>query len=236
MKTILKKPVTNASFLQLVKHLPPLDMHNGPWVAGGSARRLWMDQDWNVADVDVFFAQDTMRQSWQNQLYTTWCNHDTYKNITPSVQAPTDSLWNLFNTSCAAVTPSTHPSRTLDLALETDNACSYNLYGYDQPPLEEITKLQLIKVRYAENICALWEDFDFTISCFATDGKEIWAWDLSVRDTLNNQLLINNTQRKDNLALRIIKHHVYGFEISDHLLMLAADLISRGEWQWPMNY
>lgn len=229
MKKILKKPVSNESFLELVSHLPALDMYKGPWIAGGSARRLWMEQDWNQQDLDVFFPDDLSRHVWCQQLSTAWCEQTT------NTVAPMEQItWNTI--SCSShdrIKNST--ARHMELVIQTDNADTYNLF-YDCNIELDRTSLQLIKKYYNDNICKLWDDFDFTVSCFATDGKQIWAWENSVQDALDMKVNINNPHKKDNFALRVVKHHAYGFEIGDHLLMEAADLISRGEYQWPINY
>ena len=229
MQKILKKPVSNESFLQLINLLPALDMHNGPWIAGGSARRLWLDQDWNTQDVDVFFTNDLSRHAWCSELGIKWNNSNNVQPINQII-----SFDQLFCASPVRSVPDSH-SRDMELVITTDNADTYNLYYSDNDVLNT-TSLQLIKHGYHENICKLWDDFDFTISCFATDGREIWAWQNSVQDALDMQININNVTKRDNLALRLVKHHAYGFKIDDQLLMEAADLISRGEFQWPMNY
>lgn len=52
-------------FVQVLSHLPKLNFSNGPWLAGGSIRRLF-DGTESESDFDLFFANE-------QQLQDHWC-------------------------------------------------------------------------------------------------------------------------------------------------------------------
>ena len=54
----------NQEWARLLGMLPPLDLLDGPWIAGGSARKLFLGQDWNSGDIDVFFRNHYQRLNW----------------------------------------------------------------------------------------------------------------------------------------------------------------------------
>jgi len=55
----IHKKVTDPYINILLSKIPPLDLTNGPWIAGGSARLLWHNMPYISHDIDVFFANDT---------------------------------------------------------------------------------------------------------------------------------------------------------------------------------
>mgnify|MGYP006272325901 CR=1 FL=1 len=233
---IKKKLITDAKWAYVLNHLPPVDLVNGPWIAGGSARRLWMDQNWCLGDIDVFFPDDLSRHMWQKKLYECWKLVDD----TSSCATRDDTFYPMVDLLRSAVSETPKPKgryRWLDIVMDTDNATTLKLQWSQGPgqPHENVV-LQLIKARYSNTILDLWKDFDFTISCFAASANQVWALESAVQDANNNQIQINNADQKQNLALRLVKHHAQGFKIDDQLLLEAVDLIARGEYQWTQQY
>lgn len=208
---MLSKPCTNSSFVQLLSSLGKFDLMEGPFVAGGAARRLWFGDNWPDGDVDVFFVNNLQRQQWQHQLEKRLPNH--------SVES---SFFGLFGM---------HRKPNLYKAMETTNADTYHVQWQDNT-----IKLQLIKTRYSSSVNELWQNFDFAASCFATDGQQLVASLTAVTSCENRQLIVNQVQQNKNLPLRVLKYHIYGFEANNELLMQAADAIVNGELDWNSDY
>lgn len=207
---IVKKAVSNESFSNFLKLIPPLDIQQGPVVAGGAARRLWFDQDWAKGDIDVFFVNQQQR--------TEWATAFEHKRGVNKSELSTS----LFTFGTKA---STYKS------MSTDNADTYVLECRDFN-----LKLQVIKTRYADNFVELFKDFDFAASCFATDGRTAVAMQTALTSVAQKKLIMNNTTNDKNLALRVLKYHVYGFEAEDSLLRTVADKIATGDFTWESNY
>lgn len=52
----LYKPQTNEEFTALLDHLAiEFNLVHGPWISGGTARRLWHNEPWQDHDIDIFF-------------------------------------------------------------------------------------------------------------------------------------------------------------------------------------
>jgi hypothetical protein len=231
---IEKKPIDNANWAYVLNHLPPIDLVTGPWIAGGSARRLWLNQDWRVGDIDVFFSDDLSRRMWYKKLHECWTLVDE-ESITE--HQTVFSTLHLLQDAAQKPSKPNAKYRWIDVVIDTDNATTLELQwseGKDQE--HHRVALQLIKVRYSNTILELWRDFDFTISCFAASADQVWALKSAVQDGHNNQIQINNAEQLQNLALRLVKHHAQGFKIDDQLLLEAVDLIARGEYQCTAQY
>lgn len=210
---IESKKIDNATFNKLLKLLPPLDLKNGPFVAGGTARRLWYDQDWQQADVDVFFSSETQRREWTATF--------EHQRMPPSNGSVFDDITSLILTR----------KNTTYLSVSTENADTYVI------DIDNVSvKLQVIKARYSSSWLDLFGDFDFTASCFATDGVRAVALTSALHSVAHKQLVINNDTKTDNLALRVIKYQIYGFEPDDKLLRTVVDKIANGEVQWESSY
>lgn len=228
-----KKRIEDANWTYVVNHLPSIDLRTGPWIAGGSARRLWMNQDWTVGDIDVFFSDDLSRHLWHKQLVETW---PLKPELNTTVYAS-----DVFSLSDGTLKQKPRQQNTefrdLTVVMDTDNATTLNLFY--QPdgnsPLRTVV-LQLIKARYSASIIDLWKDFDFTISCFAASAYHVWGHRTGIQDAHNKQIRLNNADQKQNLAMRLVKHHAQGFKIDDQLLMQAVELIAQGEVKWTTQY
>lgn len=233
---IEKKPIADANWTYVLNHLPPIDLVTGPWIAGGSARRLWMNQDWRVGDIDVFFPDDLSRLMWYKKLHECWKLVDADEELVTEDQTFFSRIHLVQTADKEPPKPKTK-YRWIDVVMDTDNATTLKLQwceGKDQAHHNVV--LQLIKVRYSNTILDLWRDFDFTISCFAASDDQVWALKSAVQDAHKNEIQINNKEQTHNLALRLVKHHAQGFKIDDQLLLEAVDLIARGEYQWTTQY
>jgi hypothetical protein len=209
-----RKKIDDASFNKLLKMIPPLDLTAGPFVAGGAARRLWYGQDWQQVDVDVFFVNDQQRSEWVARFENMRFGPPQYHSI--------------FNDIKDLVL--TRKSNTYK-TMSTDNADTYVI------EMDNVNiKLQTIKTRYSASFWDLFRDFDFAASCFATDGVRAVALHSALHSVEDKRLVFNNDANTANLALRVLKYQIYGFEPSDQVLRTVADKIANGEVQWESSY
>lgn len=229
-----QKPIVDSKFLNFLELLPPLDLHQGPWISGGCARKLWCNQPWTTGDIDVWFVDEQQRLNWNCQLHRNcrgWqhnsaelikvCDSDnatTYQILLP----PKDNKW---QTHC--LLPEEQIGKFL---LESIDPQTKPLVTHDE------FCLQLIRARYVANLHQLWQDFDFTVCCVALDGTTLYADDAAVTDMHNNQLHVRNGIEHINLPLRILKYYAYGLDAEDELLLYTAQKISQGDWTWPVQY
>jgi hypothetical protein len=220
----------NAEFHHVLSMLPPLHMHEGPWITGGSARRLWQGEDWHVGDVDVFFVNDQQRVSWLAEFDQVW--NYTYRKRLPE---PTPVKRYSFELGVDEPHPKHMPQAST--ILETDNAITFNLW-YQLPTESEIRncKLQVIKVRYAESLRALWDTFDFNVCCFAADAHKVYADPAAISDAETHEITHRNPQHSKNLPLRVFKHFSQGYHVSDELLKQAIRQIAEKDVDWCNKY
>ena len=225
----LTKPLQDTQFLKLLSQLPALDAVNGPWVAGGCARKLWMHQTWTTGDVDVFFANQEQREHWQKELES----RDPSRIVEePSlVTRITNSISDLIMREGAKPKHkgfmcwqrmSTENADTYDVILDDDHTRSYSL--------------QLVKTRYSSSFWELWRGFDFTVSCFATDNHNLYALKQGVQDSTDNVLRDHGSQNPRNRAFRIFKHYAYGFRVEPQMLLEAAKMLRDGEYECALEY
>lgn len=208
---LLRKPLADERFQQLLKRLPPLDLERGPYIAGGCARKLWTGQKWDEGDVDIFFRDPLQRQTYTEKFENNW-------GISQGKRG--DLLTDLFSSRSSS-----------HLNMDTENAATYHLDFK-----KSVLKLQLIKTRYSNSVTDLWKDFDFSISCFACDHREIIALPAAVDSAVSQRLTVNNPDFSKNLALRVLKYTVYGFSADDDILRQAADGIENGDHQCDRSY
>lgn len=206
------KPLAPSDLGKFLAGLPPLSLDSGPVVAGGAARRAWCNQHWMAADVDVFFRDEQQRRRWQAQFE---------KIIGVRDRPSLDDFENMF----------TSKESSGYLSISTPNADTYHV-----PYLGHVIKVQLINTRFSNSVSELWNDFDFDVSCFATDGHTVVASPEALESLTTRKLTPRNSTVKKNLTLRVLKYQIYGFEASDELLLEAADLLVNGESDWQTNY
>lgn len=236
------KPLNNSLFSYLLTLLPPVSLHKGAFIAGGCARKLYENTPWIQGDVDVFFAGDWERARWAEQLVSKIASlpkqdhpHVVRMNkIDENLDESVKSILHLMQNH--APEPPQLPS--LIQAVSTDNADSYHLVFVDPEDANKVhtCQIQVIKTRYAHSIQDLWQEFDFTVSCFAVDANEIWAAPQAIADLGQKKLVLNNDENTKNLVMRVFKHHVYGFEVDDELLIHVADKIAEGDFEWNSSY
>jgi hypothetical protein len=243
---MLKKPLTDVKFKQLLEHLPAINMHEGPWITGGCARRLWQGLDWHKGDVDVFFASDTQRLTWLDQLDHVW-------NYTYHRKAQNTSVYDIL------LREYNQAQKELQayIKLETDNAITFDLHMLTPTPkqpkynftkttqldvcmssedADACVQLQVIKARQAPSLAQVWADFDFNVCCFAVDSEFIYADPQAIQDADQNQITVRNSSHNKNHALRVFKYFSQGFHVPDHMVQKAIKQISDGEVDWCQQY
>lgn len=57
----------NHHIRNFIKKLPPLDLVEGPWVAGGSVKRLIQNEPFK-ADIDIFFSSEIQRKQYLEKI------------------------------------------------------------------------------------------------------------------------------------------------------------------------
>lgn len=219
-----EKPHENAEFTHLLSMLPPLHMHEGPWITGGSARRLWQGEDWHQGDVDVFFVNDKQRLAWLTEFDQVW-NYTYHKR--------SENVYELLG--CSRHSPARKHMPQASVAMETDNAITFELhYVMDQEI--KTCKLQIIKVRHAHSLHALWDTFDFNVCCFAADSHNVYGDPAAISDAQAHEITRRNSQHSKNLPLRVFKHFSQGYHVPDDLLREAIRQIAEKDVDWCNNY
>lgn len=208
--------INNSKFRSLLSKLPPLDLAHGPWVAGGSVRKVYQGLSWEKGDIDVFFANNAQRTSWRKEFAQ---NLDVH----------------MFRSS-VQILETTPVSDWAQHYMSTDNAETWRLCS---PTLDidgDQTTLQFIKSRYADSVEALWDSFDLSVTEFATDGRYIVASNRAIEDVNLNQITLTNPNNTKTLALRVFKYITHGFNASDELILQAANQLAEDGVTWDDQY
>jgi hypothetical protein len=204
------KPIACEQWKKFATRLPPLHTVEGPWVAGGAARRLWGSWEschWTGADIDVFFASELQFKNWQTQFLK------EFKIDTG--QARDDLLEFSMNYK----------------AIGTPNAETYcvDFEG-------KAVQVQLIKKAFYPTLELVWNSFDFDICCFAADKSHACARSSALHALRSRTIDVNNPDVKHNLTLRLLKHVIHGYQPSNALILEAVDKIVSGEIDWHTPY
>ena len=195
-----------------MEYLPYGNLTTGPWIAGGSIRKLYKGLDWTTGDIDVFFSSKNQYDEWSKII----------SNISRKDDKNEPSFLNMFSykRKCAHLEHSTKNASTW--RLQIPDVCSVNI--------------QLIKSYFSADIIELWDTFDFTVCKFASDGNIIIASEDAIQDVENNKLRLSTDLKNRALPLRVIKYFAHGFNVDDDLLLWAFDRIRKGEVDWEQNY
>lgn len=78
-----------ARFLSVVEKIKPLNIMNGPWLAGGSIRRLFDGTD-SESDFDIFFTDEEQLRLFQGRLENAKVLYENEHNITLEVPLSSD--------------------------------------------------------------------------------------------------------------------------------------------------
>lgn len=193
-------PYTN--FSTVVNYLKPavnFNMETGPWIAGGIVRELLTNRDWDQSDsdIDIFVKNDEQLLEVEQQL----------ERLLEVEQLPINI-------------PSHYLHSTLSKIHESENAITY-----EYKCGSTIITVQLITHTF-ENVEAIIDKFDFTISQFVTDGNVLCVGDTTLFDLGMKQIRINKITYPVSSLQRIIKYSKKGYKacnqtLSDFLILMA---------------
>ena len=172
-------------------------MVNGPWIAGGSVRKVYEGKPWQTQDVDFFCKNkhqfDDLRSCMTKfgkveQEYATQ-NAITYKIYIGPNHNPT--IWNL------------------DALAETSD---------DYSKLENYLHIQLIQKNWYPYSWSVINDFDLGLSQFVTDGTTILATNQAVEDVRDGVIRANRNRPREVTPQRLTKYCAYGYKPELNLL------------------
>jgi hypothetical protein len=230
---MLMKPVVDPLFQTLIARMPPLSITDGPWIAGGAARKLWENNPWTTGDLDVFFTSGEQLATWKKIFETS-----LMVNVQEEFEKETECMEQEDNTFTVELFNNfkclqTKPKNKFYVAHQSDNAITYRMPG--DSPLTGIT-VQMIKRRFGESVEKVWDSFDFHNCEFATDGKTLLASESAAWGSLSGELLLKDSDNTRNLPLRTLKYHLHGFEASKELLLTAVEQLTKGGVTWDNDY
>ena len=175
---------TKNKALELVREtLPFLDIERGPWVAGGAARKIAQNCQLGWSDIDVFFPSKESFD-WVKKYFED-------KKIMSMLDVPVAGH---------EATPRGHIVKLADRATSIDSEF-------------HVLNLQFSGKRFFFSTEELFDDFDFTVCMFATDGERMVCADTSIEDVKAKRLIISNPNKKPKRpkAARLAKYCEQGF-------------------------
>lgn len=184
------KKISDPLLLSIGTIIGGFDMEQGPWISGGAARRLWYNIPYDSHDIDIFFPNP---EQWNNADR----NLDSYVN--------NESTKGFVNKLIKFIGFTDELSCT-NSVFRSQNSTTYELL-VDKRKI----RVQIIKKYYGKTLEDIWQNFDFTVCKFATDGKTLVA-DQEALDHCEKKMIYLN---KDASGLfdvkRVIKYSIYGF-------------------------
>jgi hypothetical protein len=170
----------------------PYPHPEGPWIAGGSLRRLVIGQDPLEADVDYFFKDQAQYDEWVKEMRALPDVRETGK---------TDHAISFE----AVVTASTSLSRGKDLDGSENDA------EFEVQPKIVVVKVQGIHLQYYANIEAVLDSFDFTITQLGYDGQNLVVGDHTLWDLARRRLALHRLTHGVSTVRRLLKYSSQGF-------------------------
>lgn len=173
---------------------PLCNLQTGPWVAGGSVRKVWQGLPWQNQDIDFFCTGQIQFRVLSEILSRKYNIDDVYKTDKAHTYTIKKNSNNLSNVSVWDLSKIT--------TADEDNVN----FEYDY-------KLQVICKNWYDSALHIVNDFDFHVSQFVTDGFTIMATDQAIENIKNNFITINENHKQPIKPLRILKYCAYGFDI-----------------------
>lgn len=173
------------------------NLEEGPWIAGGCARKVWEGKSWQTQDVDFFFRTPDQFATMVNRIAEFGSMENKYETknaITYSIYIGPNinpSIWNLD---------------TLADVSEEHSKAKNNL------------TIQLIQKRWYQTAWQLITDFDLGLSQFVTDGKVILTTDQAIEDATSGIIRPNKDFPKEITPMRLTKYCAYGYDPDIELL------------------
>jgi hypothetical protein len=192
---LIKLPLLNGQFRRWISAVTDLSLERGPWVAGGSVRKMLQGKSWWDGDVDVWHTGTA-----QHRLV---CDRLTASGAMEIRRTSNASTWEL----------PLHEWRP--------RHGWQRIFGRKHS--SRMVKIQVIEQPY-DTISQLFDRFDFTICRFATDGVTIATTKPSLKHCAENQLVYDDTG-VNKLRLYLVKKYLsYGFYPDRQLMMQSVDL------------
>lgn len=203
--------VQDKEFTKLIS--PYCNLETGPWVAGGSVRKVWQGLPWQEQDIDFFFNGYKQFVSLKDRInefgvVEKYChvtdNAMTYKvNTDPTAKAvaANDSIFNVFSSP---------------MTLTELNQCQ------EKPKLQSI---QLIRRQFFACAADVLHSFDFGLAQFITDGNVILTTNQALQDCTDKMIRVNPRHTKPINPSRLIKYAAYGFNPEIDLFKKAVKAV-----------
>jgi hypothetical protein len=81
--TIRFKPLADSNMINLLDDIGiKTNIETGPWISGGTARRLWFNEPWQNADIDLFFQDEASFSLVSSNL---WLYANAHNQETPHI-------------------------------------------------------------------------------------------------------------------------------------------------------
>ena len=181
----------------------PLSLSAGPMIAGGTARYLFETQEAGFkkvinSDIDLYFASESQFSDFKERLEA--YRHQSILTSMTSKEHLQISRWH-----------------TTDNAISV--TCSYiNHYNV----FSGTFVLQLIKKGFYTTPEDIFQTFDFTVACVATDGKEFRFSSEYLEDWAERRLELRRPPDPKSIS-RLMKYMAYGFTPSPKMVKLLSD-------------
>lgn len=197
---LVYRKLHNENFRKLIGKFVECDLNRGPWVAGGSVRKVWFDIPWEDQDVDFFFPNQQSFNRFSATMHGRFKTDDGY--FSPgTIRGVLTSLSDLFSDQ----------KHHIEM-FSTENADTWKMSG------DEGWKIQAIRKEYPGSVNELFNGFDFTICQFATDGETMVATRAAIEDCERKVFNLSSDQPGAMSMARIAKYSAYGFSPDDDLM------------------
>jgi len=203
---IVIEPMHDKNFISFINKIGKFDIHAGPWIAGGSVRKVWQGLDWRHQDVDVFFRSKEQIEEFKHNLAKLSKRNSEYVEYTVNYEerSITSYLPKLSNTNDIAV----------EIHFTSDNAITFSVTEFNG--IDTLTyKLQIITKTLYNHYTEVINTFDFTICQFLTDGKHIYTYQNAIDDCKSKHINMVTDSNRETTPIRILKYMAYGFTLDD---------------------
>lgn len=204
---LITKPVNNTKYAKHIRKHAKLSMSGGPWVAGGSVRKVWFNESWEHQDVDFFFSNAIQLNRFVD-------------NIKKLYSSKKEKLFH----DLLAITLDFNQHVTL-LVHETDNAISWTI---EHQAKNKFYKVQAIKKFFPQTVEDLFATFDLTVAQFATDGYQMIASPSAIEDCNSKIIRATSSDHQPSIS-RILKYTAYGFTPPDDMMQNVLQRLVKGE-------
>lgn len=207
---LIEKPVTDGRYKKVVSRVA--DFEFGPWVAGGSVRKVWEEKPWNRQDIDFFFASPTQFRTFADRVSEFGkieYKHETDNAVTYKIYTgPYRQKQSMFDSLKSVISldeqdPSLNPENWLNV--------------------------QFVRRKFYASFEDLLNDFDINIAQFVTDGNIMRATEQALVNAENKLLRLNPMSTKGIKPLRFAKYCAYGYKPTLELFSdVVHDMIKNG--------